>query len=210
MSNYTKWTVDTLLPSLGATVSISGNTETDPGFAANVASHIDSLIAYIDTIAATGFGPGHRWAYPNNTLYPPTWPLPENLAYSNTSLQHAGTDGFALGDLNWFPTQKAQWLLTAVQKPITGAVPNEYRLYDAYPNPFNPTTNIRFSVPVSGSVSLKVYNIIGQEVTTLVNERKSAGTYEVQFDGNNLSSGVYFYRLTAGNYVETKKLVLMK
>ncbi len=88
--------------------------------------------------------------------------------------------------------------------------PGGYSLEQNFPNPFNPTTQIRFEVPVSGFVSLKIFDVLGREVATLVNERKSPGTYEVQFDGSKLPSGIYFYRLEAGSFVETKKLVLLK
>jgi hypothetical protein len=84
-----------------------------------------------------------------------------------------------------------------------------------YPNPFNSSTTITYEMPQSGLISIKVYDILGREVATLVNEEKSAGSYEVQFNtysGNvrNLTSGIYFYRLTAGNYTETKKMILLK
>ena len=89
-------------------------------------------------------------------------------------------------------------------------VPTEFSLYQNYPNPFNPVTNIRFSLPQEGFTTLKVYNMLGQEVASLMNEDLVAGTYEVQFDGTKLASGTYIYRLTAGNYMETKKFILMK
>ena len=88
--------------------------------------------------------------------------------------------------------------------------PKEYNLAQNYPNPFNPTTTIRYSVPKNSLVTLKVYDILGNEVTTLVNEEKTIGTYEVQFDASGLASGIYFYQLKADNYSNTKKLILMK
>jgi hypothetical protein len=89
-------------------------------------------------------------------------------------------------------------------------VPAVFLLRQNYPNPFNPATNIVFSLPRADYVTLKVYNILGQKVATLVNEKKEAGTYQVQFDGTALASGVYFYRITAGEFVETRKLVLVR
>ncbi|MDE3057247.1 MAG: T9SS type A sorting domain-containing protein [Bacteroidota bacterium] len=85
-----------------------------------------------------------------------------------------------------------------------------FELEQNYPNPFNPTTQIRFEIPVSGFVSLKVYDVLGREVATLVNERKSPGTYEVNFEGSELSSGIYFCTLRSGNFVQTKKLTLVR
>jgi len=90
------------------------------------------------------------------------------------------------------------------------SAPTGFALEQNYPNPFNPATTIAFSIPSSAFTSLKVYDILGNEVATLVNEEKPAGTYEVQFDASNLSSGVYLYRLSAGNFTEMKKMVLMK
>ena len=89
-------------------------------------------------------------------------------------------------------------------------IPDEYSIEQNYPNPFNPATTISFSVPSPEFISLKVYDILGNEVATLVNEEKPAGNYELQFDASNLSSGVYLYRLSAGNFTEIKKMVLLK
>jgi hypothetical protein len=83
-------------------------------------------------------------------------------------------------------------------------------LYQSYPNPFNPITTILYALFEEAFITLKVFNTLGQEVATLVNEKKEAGSYQVRFDGTHLSSGVYFYRLKAGEYVETKKLVLLR
>lgn len=92
----------------------------------------------------------------------------------------------------------------------SSALPKEYALLQNYPNPFNPVTVIRFEVPSSKFVTLKVYDLLGREVATLVNEAKQPGTYDVTFDATNLPSGVYFYRLTAGEFVATRKLVLLR
>ncbi len=88
--------------------------------------------------------------------------------------------------------------------------PKDFLLSQNYPNPFNPTTNIRFRIAKSGFVSLKVYDVLGREVATLVNQEKPAGNYEVKFDGSGLSSGIYFYKLSTENYTSVKKMILMK
>ncbi|RKY94827.1 MAG: hypothetical protein DRQ01_01400 [Ignavibacteriae bacterium] len=88
--------------------------------------------------------------------------------------------------------------------------PYEYALEQNYPNPFNPLTTIKYSVPESGAVELKVYDIIGNEVATLVNETKAPGSYEVPFNASQLASGVYIYSIRAGNFAQIKKMVLMK
>ena len=83
-----------------------------------------------------------------------------------------------------------------------------------YPNPFNPVTNLEFGISDLGFVSLKVYDLLGKEVMTLVNEKLSPGTYEVEFSatggGSGLTSGVYFYRITAGEFTDTKRMMLLK
>ncbi len=90
------------------------------------------------------------------------------------------------------------------------AVPAEYQLEQNYPNPFNPTTVIEYQLPSQGHVSLLVYDVLGREVTTLVNEQQSSGKYSVQFNALSLSSGVYFYRLISGNGIEIKKMQLIR
>lgn len=107
------------------------------------------------------------------------------------------------------------YTLTAVYENVTGLdyFSNrlmEYSLIQNYPNPFNPSTTIKFSIPNSHFTSLKVYDVLGREITILVNEEKLPGSYEVKFDGSNLHSGIYLYRLQAGNFSETKKLILLK
>jgi len=87
---------------------------------------------------------------------------------------------------------------------------SDFTLYQNYPNPFNPNTKIKYSVPQPSDVNIKVVNILGNEIATLVNKEKPAGSYEVEFDASGIPSGVYFYQLKAGSFVETKKMVLMK
>jgi hypothetical protein len=112
-------------------------------------------------------------------------------------------------------------IANTVTRPTTGTAvenigiaPQEFALFQNYPNPFNPSTRIQYSLEKAGMVSLKVYNVLGREVATLVNGRQEAGSYTVPFGINTgtlgLSSGVYFYRLEAGSFVSTKKLILMK
>ncbi len=86
----------------------------------------------------------------------------------------------------------------------------DFELYQNYPNPFNPATIIQYQLPKNGFVTLKVYDLLGREVATLVNERQSSGNYEVQFDASELSSGVYIYRLTSGSLVDAKKMIILK
>lgn len=93
---------------------------------------------------------------------------------------------------------------------ISNEIPTGYILDQNYPNPFNPSTIIKFSLPKSSFVSLKVYNQLGKEISTLVNEKKSTGTYQYVFNANSIPSGIYFYTLQSNGYIETKKMILLK
>lgn len=109
------------------------------------------------------------------------------------------------------PNLQIKWVpLPTGTSNVGNQVPKEYRLYQNYPNPFNPTTNIKYQLKTNGFVALKVYSILGKEVATLVNDNLEAGEYIVQFSCDYLPGGVYFYRLNAGNYTETKKMILLK
>ncbi|MCX6168389.1 MAG: ice-binding family protein [Ignavibacteriales bacterium] len=98
--------------------------------------------------------------------------------------------------------------VTAVKNSLS--VPQDFALFQNYPNPFNPTTTINYSLPRSGFVTIKIYDLLGAEIMTLLNEEMSTGNYSIKFDGSNISSGIYFYQLRGGSFVETKKFVLMK
>ena len=127
---------------------------------------------------------------------------------------------------NWI-TARLDWMdIELYGSPISVVNGNNqfvhsFELSQNYPNPFNPTTKIKYSVPGVGTsflsasggmkfVKLIIYDILGNEIATLVNEQKPAGNYEVEFDGSNLSSGIFFYKLTAGDFVLTKKMILLK
>jgi hypothetical protein len=93
---------------------------------------------------------------------------------------------------------------------LTVAPPATYKLSQNYPNPFNPTTTIEYQLPVDGHVTLKVYDLLGREVATLVNEVQQTDYYRVEFDAGRFASGVFFYRLTSGSFVTTKRMVVVK
>ena len=115
-----------------------------------------------------------------------------------------------------FNPELAKWIIFLYRGQIIVDVKNEtvklndYTLFQNYPNPWNPSTNIKYSIPKTSLVNMKVYDIIGNEIQTLVNEEKQAGSYEVALNAANLPNGVYFYRLQAGCFVDTKKMVLLK
>ncbi len=89
-------------------------------------------------------------------------------------------------------------------------VPSTYEISQNYPNPFNPSTTINYQIPQTGFVTLKIYDILGKEVTTLVNEQKNQGRYSINFDASRLASGVYIYQLRVNVYVSSKKMLLLK
>lgn len=139
--------------------------------------------------------------------------FPFDFTYSTTSASYtAAKGGFPLGDLNWFPDQKTAWeawIHTDVVE-TENAIPSEFSLGQNYPNPFNPATNIKFDIAKQGNYSLKVFNMLGQEVSTLVNGKLDAGVHQVTFNAARLSSGVYFYSLIGANINITKKMILIK
>ena len=92
----------------------------------------------------------------------------------------------------------------------TETIPVKYKLNQNYPNPFNPSTVISYQIPMSSHVTLKIFDVLGREITTLVSEEKNPGIYKVKFGGSNITSGIYFYKLNAGNFSETKKMMLIK
>ena len=111
----------------------------------------------------------------------------------------------------WVNSQKIllSYLIIVGVEQLTDGI-DAYSLSNNYPNPFNPSTTISYSVPELSFVTIIVYDVLGKEITTLVNSEKPVGSYEVEFNAIALPSGVYFYRLQAGSFVETKKMVLMK
>lgn len=145
-----------------------------------------------------------------------------NLPYGNYKLfaQKIGFNNGTSTDLQITPTTT---LINGVNIPIfvssvehKNLQPDEFRLEQNHPNPFNPTSKIRYSIPLlrgderGVSTSLKIYDMLGNEIATLVNEEKQSGTYEVVWDASKISSGVYFYRLTSGKFILTKKMILLR
>ena len=109
---------------------------------------------------------------------------------------------------NSFPTGTA--MRSKIVSVESSTFITDYVLEQNYPNPFNPSTTIKFGIPEKNNVVIKIYNSLGSEIATLVNEVREAGSYEIQFNANNLSSGIYYYKIESGNFVETKKMILLK
>ncbi len=134
-------------------------------------------------------------------LIPDTCIISATISSTGGGLPEIGST-FLLDDFSFGP-------LSAVDE-AGNPVPEVYSLSQNYPNPFNPRTTIEYSIPMSGQVSLGVYDLLGREVAQLVDEEQSAGGHRVDFDGSDLSSGVYLYRLQAGDFSEVRSLVLLK
>ncbi|MGB5530727.1 MAG: T9SS type A sorting domain-containing protein, partial [Ignavibacteriaceae bacterium] len=99
---------------------------------------------------------------------------------------------------------------TFVGEEVNDEIPTKFLLSNNYPNPFNPSTKIKYSIPQSSNVIIKVFDILGNEIETLANEEKQTGTYDLTWYSKNLPSGVYFYQLRAGEFVQTRKMLLLK
>jgi hypothetical protein len=148
--------------------------------------------------------------------------LNENFAQTGT-VKNSLIDGLPIGSLIWNDAQNNAYqaadkvarlaqvmsTLTSVQQLNTG-IPASYSLSQNYPNPFNPTTNIKYSITQQAQVSLKIFDVLGREVQTLVNQNQKAGSYAVNFNASRLASGVYIYRLEAGDFVKSMKMMLIK
>jgi hypothetical protein len=124
----------------------------------------------------------------------------------------AGNGGFPNVGSKMF-VDDLSWSNTSDVKELENGIPTEFALMQNYPNPFNPTTKIRYSIPEASIVTIKVYDMLGSEVATLINEEQPVGNYEVTFDASGLSSGMYLYKIFAGSrqsFIETRKMILIK
>ena len=195
----------------------SGNQNVDPGFGASIDAVLDpgtgnnvGLLNWF-TVVRTGTGTTELYGYQLTNVdfssgnWVPDWPLPEatDLQYSNTSLKTGATDGGYIGDPYWFTG------VTGVEQ-VPGLVPDKFSLFEAYPNPFNPSTTISFELPTNSDVKISIYDISGKHVETIVNNKMQAGAHEVTWNASAYSSGVYIYKIESESYSETKKMILIK
>jgi hypothetical protein len=158
----------------------------------------DTTITYISgPLNVASIAPGETVITPNSytVRVDSNFSLPFNFNFNISS------DG-------WLYWKDSISIVTSVEDENT--LPVSYKLFQNYPNPFNPSTTIKYGIPELTGVELGVYNVLGSEVATLVNEEKERGVYSLTFNTSNLPSGVYFYRLQAGDFIQTKKMVLMK
>jgi photosystem II stability/assembly factor-like uncharacterized protein len=182
-------------------IDISGNLPDIPVNSIIIEYNDDSTL-YVGTDAGVFFTQnlGSSWdvlgtALPNSPVFDINYHQPSHKLV-------AGTHGRSLFEIDLSG-------VTGVNQG-TDLIVNNFKLYQNYPNPFNPATTISFSVPVKSELVLKVFNFLGEEVAQLVNEEKEAGQHSVEFDAKLLPSGVYLYKIQAGNFTETKKMILMK
>jgi hypothetical protein len=196
----------------------SGNLNVDPGFGTSIPDVLNAgagnangvgLLNWFRAVR-TGTGTTETYGYKitqvgSNVGWTPPWPLPEtnDMKYTNSALKTGATDGGPIGDPNWFG------IVVDVKSEPT-AVPQGFALSAAYPNPFNPSTNLQYTLNKAGMVTLKVYNILGQVVSTIVNETKNSGVYTVRVDMAQMGSGVYFAVLEQGTNRAVQKMMLLK
>jgi photosystem II stability/assembly factor-like uncharacterized protein len=165
------------------------------------ASVIDSNLIYRSSDS------GSSWKLSDEGIYSDA--INNLLLSSDNSLYATTRDGLYkstdFGD-SWFPVAP---FVTGLISTNSG-IPDEYKLKQNYPNPFNPNTTINYEIPQAGLVSIKVYDVLGQEIATLVNEEKQSGKYEISFNAVGLASGVYIYRMKVNNFIESKKMILLR
>ncbi|RJP62761.1 MAG: T9SS C-terminal target domain-containing protein [Ignavibacteriales bacterium] len=196
----------------------AGNLEVDPQFGSSFNDIIfnntecgDGFKDYFRVVRSNEVGTVAKYGYKLETVegdnWIPLWPLPElqDMQYSNAALKTGGTDGKPIGDPGWFTGG-----ITAVDKD-KNQLPDKFVLENAFPNPFNPSTTIKFSIAKDGNVNLKIFDILGQSVKTILNnEYKNMGTYEFNVDMNGFANGLYFYTLQQDEQQITKKMILLK
>lgn len=175
-------------------------------------TQVDTFAARIDGLRVENTGLTIAW---QNTLsrFGTSWMLYSRAGTTLTQVANMLTTTSytfaATGSNIQFAVVKVGAFVTDV-KLMDNGIPSSFALEQNFPNPFNPSTEIRFSIPTASNVSLNVFNMIGQHVASLVNEFKQAGNYSLKFNAGNLTSGMYFYRLQSASFSETKKLILLK
>jgi hypothetical protein len=181
-------------------------------------TQVDTFMLEVDQPSSARSPVTLRWDPVELAKYGTAWLLAESDFDGNLTPVAPQPDMLQVGE-HTFPYAGSARLLGIVKtgakavtgvEEVEGVVPEVFELQQNYPNPFNPSTEIVFSVPMSGRVNLTVYNMLGQLVSTLLDEVKPAGVYRAQFDARGLSSGAYVYRLTAGTMVAAKRMLLVR
>ena len=199
---------------LGAAASSAFTKIDDPGFTNVQDLLINIMNFYVDPLGGNYTKETGTWVRAEDDMDRRPlafWINDFDVSYSTSSTAYTGAeDGYPAGNLNAFPDKLDDWI-TGVEEIYSDALPTTFELTQNYPNPFNPTTKIQYSIPEAANVTLRIYDILGSEVATLIsNEAQRVGKYEVNFDASRIASGIYFYTLSAGNFVQTKKMILLK
>lgn len=175
------------------------NLNVSGGGSANIEITADNPSVYSRLDAQINYDPGN----------PPGW----QATHANITITIKPPVGQTTHVGTWFLVDHFMFdnlPITGIHQSETDVIPEQFSIEQNYPNPFNPTTNINFSLPEASFVSLKVYNLQGEEVSILVNEQLNAGVYTADWDASGLASGTYFYVIRAGNFVQSRKMLLMK
>ncbi len=149
-----------------------------------------------------------RFVYNGQTYRFAGWTGTGNNSY--TSADSSGSDSIVSRLVSNAYAETARWIPTTSISHMSGEIPKEYKLYGAFPNPFNPSANIKFDLPKNSFVSLKVFDVLGRVAAVLVNEKMNAGSYTVRWYAGSFASGIYFYRFEAGDFTDTKRMLLIK
>ena len=137
-------------------------------------------------------------------------PVGHNYRFVDENITSGTTYNYRLAEVTWNGDRIVLPSVVTVEAGIESALPTEFSLMQNYPNPFNPSTQISFSLPVASKATLTVFDALGRNVGTLVNGSLSAGVHSVNFDAANLSNGIYFYQLKAGDFSAVRKMMLLK
>ncbi len=160
--------------------------------------------------------------YPYQMVYLPEdktimdfiWPLPFDFTPTNSAIYHLGSDGYPIGDLNWFPPEVIASFQPGPVNPLWGVEVRDYKLNDlnlkSYPNPFNSLTKISYDLPGDGIVTVSIFSVSGAQVAQVVNEYQGHGQHEVVFDGSNLSVGIYFCKVQMGHFSQFGKMSIVR
>ena len=188
---------------MGANWTDISNNLPDAPIDAFAVDNITSTTLYLgnDVGMYVSFNSGQSWQVLGEGL--PILPIGDIEVHPSEHFLVAGTYGRSMYKIDLD-------LVSDVEENENQAVTSSFLLEQNYPNPFNPNTKIKYSIQQSSDVIIKIFDILGNEITTLVNEEKPSGSYEVEFNATSLPSGIYFYQLLAGSFVETKKMILMK
>ncbi|MBD3224214.1 MAG: T9SS type A sorting domain-containing protein, partial [Caldithrix sp.] len=136
--------------------------------------------------------------------------IPEDDFFADVEYYGAFQPGISLWTQDWTALSSAEFTNIRVEEKVSETIPEVFHLAQNFPNPFNPTTTITYEVPKTSKINLTIYNTLGEKVITLVDEVRGAGVYTINVDASTLASGIYFYRLKTDNFVQTRKMMLMK